>query len=177
MLFTQTLHGFIPEARKPASGFGVTKRALGHAEFRHDDLGGQLRDDGGCCLLAHGGTMPSNLARVKPTESRLPQIIWQSTKPGMDSDEKPFSDIAERLRWHRGLEGLDQKEYAEKAGLKRAQLSNWETGDYRLSLDGARALRRTYGLSLDFIYEGIDDALPMTLRAAWRERPSVKASR
>ena len=82
----------------------------------------------------------------------------------------PYSDIAERLRWHRAVEGLDQAEYARRAGLKRAQLSNWETGLYRLSIDGARALRRTYGLSLDFMYEGIDDALPMTLRKAWRDR-------
>ena len=88
----------------------------------------------------------------------------------MENEEKPFGDIAERIRWHRALEGLDQRDYAEKAGLKRAALSNWESGDYRLSLDGARALRRTYGLSLDFMYEGIDDALPMTLRAAWRGR-------
>ena len=88
----------------------------------------------------------------------------------MDLSGKPFGDIAERLRWHRALEGVDQKTYAEKAGLKRAQLSNWESGDYRLSLDGARALRKTYGLSLDFIYEGIDDALPMTLRMAWRDK-------
>lgn len=82
----------------------------------------------------------------------------------------PFSDIAERLKWHRAIEGLEQAEYARRAGLKRAQLSNWETGLYRLSIDGARALRRTYGLSLDFMYEGIDDALPMTLRKAWRDR-------
>jgi len=88
----------------------------------------------------------------------------------MDLSGKPFGDIAARLRWHRALEGLEQKEYAEKAGLKRSQLSNWESGDYRLSLDGARSLRRTYGLSLDFMFEGIDDALPMTLRAAWRDK-------
>ena len=89
----------------------------------------------------------------------------------MDMDEKTYGDIAARLRWHRALEGLEQRDYAEKAGLKRSQLSNWESGDYRLSLDGARALRKTYGLSLDFLYEGIDGALPMTLRAAWRDRP------
>lgn len=92
----------------------------------------------------------------------------------MTLNGKPFADIAERIRWHRALEGLNQAEYAERAGIKRSQLSNWETGDYRISLDGARALRKTYGLSLDFIVEGIDDALPMTLRQAWRQRPSVK---
>lgn len=83
----------------------------------------------------------------------------------------PFGDIAERIRWHRRLEQLDQLEYAVRAGLTRTQLSNWETGKSRISIDGALALRRTYGLSLDFIYEGIADALPMTLRVAWRDRP------
>ena len=38
-------------------------------------------------------------------------------------------------------------------------------------LDGALALREQFGLPLDFIYLGIDDALPMTLRRAWRDRP------
>jgi transcriptional regulator with XRE-family HTH domain len=89
----------------------------------------------------------------------------------METVERPFEDIAARIRWHRQLEGLEQRDYAERAGLKRSQLSNWESGDYRLSLDGARALRKTYGLSLDFLYEGSIDALPMTLRAAWRDKP------
>jgi transcriptional regulator with XRE-family HTH domain len=110
------------------------------------------------------------LAKVKTSEGRLSQISWHVTISAMDLSGKPFGDIAARLRWHRALEGLEQKEYAEKAGLKRSQLSNWESGDYRLSLDGARSLRRTYGLSLDFMFEGIDDALPMTLRAAWRDK-------
>jgi transcriptional regulator with XRE-family HTH domain len=95
----------------------------------------------------------------------------------MDNSDRPFSDIAERVRWHRALVALDQADYAMKAGLKRAQLNNWESGNYRLSVDGALALRRTYGLSLDFMYEGIDDALPMTLRNAWRDRPDVIASK
>lgn len=85
--------------------------------------------------------------------------------------DRPFSDIADRIKWHRTLEGLTQDDYAKRAGLKRTQLKNWENGDYRLSLDGALALRKTYGLSLDFLFCGIDDALPMTLRKAWRDSP------
>lgn len=95
----------------------------------------------------------------------------------MDDDVTPYADIAERIRWHRALEGLDQAEYAAKAGLKRAQLGNWESGKFRLSLDGALALRATYGLSLDFMFAGNDEALSMTLRAAWRDRPRVSASK
>lgn len=92
-------------------------------------------------------------------------------------DAQPYADIAARIVWHRQLEGLTQKQYAERAGLKRNQLSNWETGEQRVSIDGAVALRRTYGLSLDFIYEGIEDALPMTLRAALRDNPLVSHSK
>lgn len=92
-------------------------------------------------------------------------------------ENAPFGHIAARIRWHRALESLNQTEYAKKAGIKRSQLSNWETGQQRISVDGAIALRQTYGLSLDFIYEGIDDALPMTLRTALRDSPEVKASK
>ena len=89
----------------------------------------------------------------------------------MELANKPYGDIAERIRWHRELEGLTQNAYAKKIGVKRATLNNWESGDYRLSVDGALALRRTFGLSMEFMYEGIVDALPMTLRQAWTDRP------
>jgi transcriptional regulator with XRE-family HTH domain len=66
---------------------------------------------------------------------------------------------------------MTQSEYAAKAGLKRAQLNNWESGDFQVGLAGARALRNTYGLSLDFIYEGSLDALDMSLRKAMLDNP------
>lgn len=91
----------------------------------------------------------------------------------MEKLTRPHAEIASRIKWHRELLSLTQKDYAEKAGLKRAQLNNWEGGDHRIGIDGARALRKTYGLSLDFIYEGVDDALSMTLRKALLESPIV----
>ncbi|WP_366942752.1 helix-turn-helix transcriptional regulator [uncultured Paracoccus sp.] len=94
--------------------------------------------------------------------------------PSSQRQARPFGDIADRLVWHRSQEGLDQRTYAERAGLKRTQLSNWESGSYRLSNDGALALRTTYGLSLDFIYAGSADSLPMSLRAAWLSGPQVE---
>lgn len=126
--------------------------------------------------------MPSKLALRKPNETQLCQKSWRGTIPAMAKalqiDGKPFQDIAERIRWHREqVEKVNQADYGKRAGLKRSQVSNWETGDSRVSIDGALSLRETYGLSLDFIYEGIDDALPMTLRAAWRDRPRVSHSK
>tara|TARA_R110002051_G_scaffold325869_1_gene432640 strand:- start:1161 stop:1430 length:270 start_codon:yes stop_codon:yes gene_type:complete len=88
----------------------------------------------------------------------------------MEKPAKPYAEIAARLKWHRSIEGLNQDAYAEQIGTKRSAYSLWEAGSHRLSLDGALALRKRYGLSLDFLYEGIDDALPMTLRKAWLDR-------
>lgn len=89
----------------------------------------------------------------------------------MEKIHKPFAAIADRIKWHRSTIGINQDAYAIELGVKRSALSLWEAGSHRLSLDGALALRKRYGLSLDFLYEGIDDALPMTLRNAWRGRP------
>ena len=89
----------------------------------------------------------------------------------MKDTPRPFADIAERLKWHRSIIGVNQTDYAASINTKRAAFSLWEAGTHRLSLDGALALRSKYGLSLDFMYEGIDDALPMTLRNAWLDKP------
>lgn len=106
----------------------------------------------------------------------LRQNLSHATYLGVTDEPNPYADIAERLRWHReSVTGLTQEKYAEKIGSKRPAYSQWEAGLQRLSLNGALALRRTYGLSLDFLYEGIDDALPMTLRNAWRDRPSDRS--
>ena len=118
--------------------------------------------------------MTNHLSPVKTDNNIFPLSPGHVMFPNMSITDKPFSDIASRIRWHRQLVGLTQKQYGDKIGQKRANINNWESGDYRLSLDGALALRKTYGLSLDFMYEGIDDALPMTLRNAWIESPSVK---
>lgn len=85
--------------------------------------------------------------------------------------EKPYADQAARIVWHRNLLGLTQDEYGKKAGLKRAAINNYESGDFQIGLAAARALRRTYGLALDFIYEGEVEALPMNLRKALLDNP------
>jgi transcriptional regulator with XRE-family HTH domain len=119
--------------------------------------------------------MPYFMALRKPYDCTVRHFLWQDIFPDMEN--APYGEIAARIRWHRAVENLNQTEYAEKAGIRRSQLSNWETGQQRVSVDGAIALRRTYGLSLDFIYEGIDDTLPMTLRQALRDKPLVNASK
>lgn len=80
---------------------------------------------------------------------------------------RPFLDVAERIQWHRQIVGLTQKQYAQSILTKRSAFSLWEAGTHRLSLNGALAIHHKYGLTLDFLYLGDSDALPMTLRNAW----------
>lgn len=90
----------------------------------------------------------------------------------MKHEDRPYMDIALRIRWHRAFEGVDQTAYGARAGLKRTAVTNYENGDKRISLDAARALCKAYDLSLDWIYEGDDANLPAAIRKAWRDRPS-----
>lgn len=92
--------------------------------------------------------------------------------PHMKHEDRPYMDIALRIRWHRDFEGHDQSAYGDRAGLKRTAINNYENGMKRISLDAARALCKAYDLSLDWIYEGDDGNLPAAIRKAWRERPS-----
>ncbi|WP_170785963.1 helix-turn-helix domain-containing protein [Ruegeria lacuscaerulensis] len=106
-------------------------------------------------------------------KSALRHDLKQKKLASMTSNKpRPFMDIAERLKWHREtIVGKIQQDYAESIGVKRSAYSLWEAGTQRLSLDGALAIRKKYDLSLDFLYEGNDAALPMTLRNAWRDKP------
>lgn len=171
MVIAQGLDFEIPAASELSCGSRVTKVAFSKAKARDNFALAHLFDDIGSMIFRHADTMTNNLSPVKTRERPYGQKVCPATIGGMNLSDRPYGDIAERVRWHRDLEGLTQNAYAKKIGVKRATLNNWESGDYRLSVDGALALRRTYGLSLDFMYEGIVDALPMTLRQAWLDRP------
>jgi len=171
MALTQGFQRRIPATGKPSLSPDVPQISFGESQLTYEPLFPELINDFGSGDLGHKHAMTNYLSLFKTGESPLSKISCQSIMALMEMSDKPFGDIATRLRWYRDLEGLTQKEYAEKIGVKRATLNNWESGDYRLSLDGAIVLRKTYGLSLDFMYEGIDDALPMTLRQAWQSRP------
>lgn len=138
-----------------------------------------VNDVSGCGFVGHGDIMTNNWSLRKTTLRTCGHISGHASIAGMkDLIDRPHGEMASRIKWHREvIESLTQVEYAKRIGTKRGTLNNWESGDYRISLNGALSLRRKFGLSLDFIYEGIDDALPMTLRAAWRDRPEVSASK
>ena len=164
----------IPTCRKHARCAGVPDHVEGYAEPGHNGFGRQRVNnlmDGFFAHTPHNAKLFSNR---QANSSALRQLCWHGIMQGMDSKKetpRPFADIAERLKWHRDTVGMKQEDYAKSIGAKRSALSLWEAGTHRLSLNAALDLRNKYGLSLDFMYEGIDDALPMTLRNAWRDRP------
>lgn len=136
-----------------------------------------ISSDPSVVTISETVVMPPYDKLLVTAQDKNMRLRKKSCHPIKTSMGKPYQDIADRLKWHRSLLGLTQEEYAKKAGLKRAQLNNWEGGAHRIGLDGARALRKTYGLSLDFIYEGISDALDMTLRNELRDNPIVSESK
>lgn len=168
------LNVIIPACRERARCTGVSDHVEGYAEPSHDGFWCQRVNnlmDGFFAHTPHNAKLFSNR---QANTSELRQLTWHGTMLVMDTPNetpRPYSDIAERLKWHRALLGMNQDEYAKSIGAKRSALSLWEAGTHRMSLNAALDLRSKYGLSLDFMYEGIDDALPMTLRNAWRDKP------
>ena len=73
----------------------------------------------------------------------------------------PYAADGKRLRAARlalGYEVLEQ--YANDAGIRSNNYSQHETGVRRISLATAKALKRRFRLSLDFIYDGDPHSLP-----------------
>lgn len=91
-------------------------------------------------------------------------------------DDSPEA-IGERLRAARVALGYGTKEeFAARAGLTQQTYGPWENGRREITREGAKALRKTYGLSLDFIYFGNMDALPHRIAIALGSSPSVRST-
>jgi transcriptional regulator with XRE-family HTH domain len=71
--------------------------------------------------------------------------------------------IADRLAKTRKALGLTPSEFADGAGIKRNTYSQWESAKGRPQIDQAIALCKKYGLTLDWIYFGTPDGLPLRL--------------
>ena len=85
-----------------------------------------------------------------------------------------YSEIANRLRAVREVYGMSSKEFADQAGVPPKSYSQWESGDFRISIDGAIRLQARYGTSLDFIYLGSIDTLPNKIATALSSSPEVR---
>jgi transcriptional regulator with XRE-family HTH domain len=68
--------------------------------------------------------------------------------------------VASRLKKVREILGMEKKEFAERAGLTMQNYGPFENARRDLSLQSAKQLRATYGLTLEFLYFGKIDDLP-----------------
>ena len=69
-------------------------------------------------------------------------------------------DVGRRLRLLRMVVDMDQIPFAKSVGIKQSRWSSYERGARMLTLAAARALRETYGVSLDWIYLGDPSGWP-----------------
>lgn len=68
--------------------------------------------------------------------------------------------VAARLKRVREILALSKKTFAERAGLSEQVYGPWENAKRPITYEGAKKIRKTYGLSLEFIYFGKIDDLP-----------------
>ena len=71
--------------------------------------------------------------------------------------------VARRLTLTREILGLTEKEFAERAGVILSRYHLWETGKSPISLSSAMALTAAHGLTLDWLYRGKVQGLPLWL--------------
>ena len=74
-------------------------------------------------------------------------------------DDHP-DDVGARLRRIREMLGLNKRQFAERAAMTEQTYGSFENGKRPLSLDAAKKLRKTYNLTLEFMYFGKIDYLP-----------------
>lgn len=92
----------------------------------------------------------------------MPKISVVRTLPGMleEMRDDPVA-IGRRLEAVRKILGYpEKKEFAAKAGIGPQTYGPWENGEREITRDGAKALYRTYGISMDFVFFGNKAALP-----------------
>lgn len=91
------------------------------------------------------------------------------------ASEYPHADIGVRLRALRIHLGYTLKEFAELHHWGPTQLTNWETGHRRVTVEAAAKLRERYNVSLDWIYLGIESGLPQQLAKSLSSIPRDKS--
>lgn len=86
-------------------------------------------------------------------------------------------EIGARLKAIRTtLTDLSIKDYAALLKVGGTRYTNWETGHRRLPPEEAIKLCERWGVTLDFIYRGIDTALPHSLAIALSSMPLDRAN-
>lgn len=75
-------------------------------------------------------------------------------------ENRTFEAIGKRLKAIREITKLSQKDFAARAGIRDTTYNQYERGVSQPKVEYAYALCDTYGLTLDWIYNGDPSGLP-----------------
>lgn len=100
-----------------------------------------------------------------------------SNTPQVDETKYPYWRIGRRLQALRETTGMSKTEFAAFCGFNYTRYINWESGHRRMLPDDAEVLCIKFGVTLDFIYRGIEAQLPQSLAKALSSSPRTNATR
>jgi transcriptional regulator with XRE-family HTH domain len=83
----------------------------------------------------------------------------RSSTPAADT----LTELGRRLRDYREALTMNQAEFAKGAGLAVNTYNQWEQGKKRPDVAGAARICDAHGLTLDYIYRGKTDGLPVAI--------------
>lgn len=74
--------------------------------------------------------------------------------PGSPKELSTTRDVSERLRQLRAALGISQAQLCRRSGIEPNAWNNYEKGRNRISIDHALKVKRTFGVTTDWIYQG-----------------------
>lgn len=87
-------------------------------------------------------------------------------RPMLEEQGDNLDAVATRLARAREILGLSKRDFAERAGISEQAYGPVENARRPLSLEMAKKLRKTYGLTLEFMYFGNIHDLPHRIAKA-----------
>lgn len=96
---------------------------------------------------------------------------WQPDDMRVRYDQVWLDQVGDRLNEARKALQLDHADMARAAGISLQRWSNYTNKHRPLSVDIAIALCNRYGLTLDWIYRGRPEGLPLALAERLAPKP------
>lgn len=93
----------------------------------------------------------------------------------IDEAKYPHWKIGQRLQALRNTTSMSAADFAALCGYNYTRYLNWESGHRRMLPDEAETLCIKFGVTLDFIYRGIEAQLPHSLLIALSSIPRETA--
>lgn len=117
-------------------------------------------------------TMPSSIVRSVRTSQQFAthELHFSSARGALVAMSATIKQIANRLIATRlALDFEEQQAFCEEIGVKKNVYNPFEKGRRRITIDVALKIKRRFGISLDWIYDGERHKLPADLHAKLKQ--------